>query len=166
MRLRPPTALSVSEISAIPVSEQPKMSSAQALREVIEELHAERAEHENEIKELDVVIGRLEARLRKVIRRADLPAPTPGRDETEDMAKKEGPFADMTNPEAALAYLQSVEGARTTKQIRKAMLAGGVTTDAKNFHSTVYTTLRRLADDGKIEDLGGGKWAVGDGWLL
>lgn len=137
-------------------------ASTQALREWVEELRTEREQHRKEIQELDVVIRRLEKRLGQHMQPADLPRmpSSEKQDETEGTPATEGPFSDMTNPEAAKAYLSSVDSAQTTAQVREAMLAGGVTTEAKNFHSTVYTTLKRLAESGEIRDLGDGKWAA------
>jgi hypothetical protein len=62
--------------------------------------------------------------------------------------------------EAALAHLRRVGKMQRTPEVRKAILAGGIETNAKTFNSTVFGSLRRLVEKGLAEKVGAGKWVA------
>ena len=56
-------------------------------------------------------------------------------------------FLGLSIPDAAKKYLQMAGEKRTTQQICDALVAGGFVTKAKDFPSSVQTTLRRYIDE-------------------
>lgn len=133
-----------------------------AVREVIRSLVKDRKDLEDEIREIDITIRRLRKAFPDAIQTAELPNDPVSRDsdEPEEMPySTDRPYVGMSNPDAAKAYLEATGEPKKTSEVRKALKRGGIESEAQNFHSTVYTALKRLADDGKIRDLGGGVWA-------
>jgi len=123
-------------------------------RQVLEALLEEKRELDSAISYFRRVIARSAAR-------APLPKNTTQEtDKSEKKPKPSGPYAGMTNPDAAVAYLKSVDEAKTPKEIEKALLAGGLETSAEKFYSTLYTTLLRLEESGKIRKTDDGKWVA------
>ena len=95
------------------------------------------------------------------VQRAKLPSPAA--EHTEDGPNLSGgPYARMSNPEAAVAFLRETGRPQRTAAIANALLAGGIVTEAKNFNATMFGTLRRLALDGAVVKAGPGLWALPD----
>lgn len=136
-------------------------SPKEAVREVIRSLLEDRKNLEDDMREIDITIRRLRKAFPDAIEHAELPTGDRVGDTPEERPhRSDKPYAGMSNPDAARAYLEAVSGPKKTSEIRKALRRGGVESEAKNFHSTVYTALKRLADDGKIRHLGNGRWAA------
>ena len=134
-------------------------STADALRTVIEDLRAERKRHEQEISEIDITVRRLEAQLAQMAKKDVVSG---GLLDFIDDSRKDAkaPFAGMSNPDAAKAYLWSVGEPQETAEVRDALATGGVDSSAKSFHSSIYTALRRLADKGEVVQLDDGRWTI------
>ena len=72
----------------------------------------------------------------------------------------DGPYAGIGLEEATYRYLVSVGRVQSTPQVRDGLVRGGLQSKAKNLHSTVFTSLRRLVDKDKVEKVGAGKWVA------
>lgn len=73
----------------------------------------------------------------------------------------DGKYASMRPRQAALAYLKERGGPATTIQIREALEAGNVKTEAEAFHQTLYNTLQRMAKkDQAVVNYGHGLWGL------
>lgn len=87
----------------------------------------------------------------------------------EEVAKSvggqdEGKYAELTPRKATLVYLRERGKPATTVEIREALVAGNVKSDAEKFHQTLYNTLRRMANKHKsIVSYGEGLWGL-PGW--
>lgn len=74
-----------------------------------------------------------------------------------------GAFLGMSIAEAAKQYLAMVKMAQTAPQIAKALEAGGIFSDSKNFPGTVYATLRRIeSSTGVVKQIQGSKWGLSE----
>jgi len=136
------------------------------LREFLDGLVEEKRELEKRLRELDITINTVASRIDANVFAERLSGAIHVEEERREQLEhaledRTKPYAGMSHPEAARAYLDSVEGPKRTADISEALLEGGVQTDSKRFTSTIYTTLRRLADDGEITKLPGGKWLAG-----
>ena len=131
-------------------------STRDALHAVINDLRAERQKHEREITEIDITIRRLKAQLGLAAKKGTVPGGLLDLigDDTE------APFAGMSNPDAAKAYLRSVSEPKETAEVRDALAAGGVDSSAKSFHSSVYIALKRLAERKELIQLDDGRWTL------
>jgi hypothetical protein len=70
-------------------------------------------------------------------------------------------FFGMSIPEAAKAFLRSQKQPQTTHQIRDALLAGGILSKSKNFHTMLYVLLRREDKaGGDIAHVGKNQWGL------
>ncbi len=80
--------------------------------------------------------------------------------ETEDKGKitVSGPYNGLGVEEAAAEHLRAVGVEQKTAQVRDALLAGGINTEAEYFHSTVFSALDRLAARGEVQKVGAGRW--------
>jgi hypothetical protein len=90
---------------------------------------------------------------------ATLPSPEPEQPEKEPNSSN-GPYAGMTNPNAAVAFLRTSGKPQKTAAIARALLAGGITTEAKDFSATMFGTMRRLVEDKRVVKAGPGLWAI------
>lgn len=128
------------------------------------------AELERQAEELRARLGEIEIAAKyaravvdsSAFRPATLPAPTPEHAEANPN-ESDGPYARMTNPEAAVAYLRASGRPQKTAKIAKALLEGGIATEAKDFSATMFGTMRRLEKDGRVVKVGPGLWALRDG---
>ncbi len=68
-------------------------------------------------------------------------------------------FWGMGAPDAAKKYLGMVKKKQSATIIARALLAGGLVTEAKNFYTTLYTTLRRLEAAGELVKIGS-EWGL------
>jgi len=74
-----------------------------------------------------------------------------------------GAFLRKSIPEAAKLYLAAVKKKQTTKEIAKALLEGGMETNAKDFETTVKTGLHRVSKNtGEFVRLKGGTWGLAE----
>lgn len=73
-------------------------------------------------------------------------------------------YESMTPRYATMDYLRQRGTPATTVQIREALLAGNVKSDASKFHQTLYNTLQRMAKQhGTVVSYGEGLWGL-PGW--
>ena len=71
-----------------------------------------------------------------------------------------GPYGKFkTSPQAILAYLEGNPFA-TIPEIVDGLLAGGFQTTSDKFREVVRIALQRLEQRGKVEQGGGGRWAL------
>lgn len=94
---------------------------------------------------------------------ADLPSPVvpPTEEKPAADGARPGQFSSMKPRKAARVYLRQRGKPATTVQIRKALEAGNVNTEAEKFHQTLYNTLQRMKrKDGTVVNYGGGLWGL------
>ena len=106
-------------------------------------------------------IGRLRnenEQLRRELDALDAPA-LASAPESNGTEPEEGHYAAFGPQEAVLQFLMGNPGPHTTRDIRNAVIAGGVKTDSKAPLSVVYTALKRLSGrHGTVKKMPGGRW--------
>lgn len=69
-------------------------------------------------------------------------------------------YRKMSSMEAALDFMRRTPEPQKTGDIARALRRGGFPTSSPNFTNNVYTTMRRLAEDGLAERIGQGLWRL------
>ena len=123
-------------------------------------LENQEQEHLKALEELKIAIAHARRAMEAHGIRADLPAPADNNTPEETAKVADGPYVGMGVEGASLLYLREAGRALKTPQICDGLLSGGLVSTAKNFHSTVFSSLRRLAHKGLIEKVGAGKWCA------
>ena len=114
---------------------------------VLEDLRAKRDRLDAAIQAIEEMMGlSLEAGTDGGAQRVERPGSV-----TEDT------FLGMSAPSAAEKYLRIAKKPKTTAEIAKALLDGGIHSTSENFTNTVYTALTR---NKKVIRLGRGKWSL------
>lgn len=132
--------------------------------EVLRQLQAERNKILAELKELDAAIAYFKRRAspkRTAIGKI-LTGQQPEHEIESSLAVLPEPdaFVGMSNPEAVKAYLRMAGRPQTPKQVVEALKMGGTESEAEKFYSTIYTTLRRLKENGEVRQAGDGEWEI------
>ena len=129
------------------------------LLEYLAVLERQQQEHKAALAELEIAISHA----RRVMKEESVRAKLPGADNgvPEERARETGgPYVHMGLGEATYRYLVSVGEMQNTAQVRRGLIRGGLVSTAKNLHSTVFTSLKRLVDKGKVEKVGAGEWVA------
>lgn len=133
------------------------MSDDLGLRQYIAMLEQRASELRGQLDEIQVALKHARKTVGEYTNKIQLPMPDA--DEAEGEPKKDGgPYTGKGVEESALEYLRTVQRTQKTAQVADALLEGGIETEAKNFSSTVFGSLRRLVEKGQVEKVGAGKW--------
>lgn len=126
-------------------------------KEVLADLRRRKAqvkrEFEQEMSEIDAAIGAIEKMVPDAQISLALPAAT--------KVSSSQPYKGLTVRDAAWRCLDAEGAPMKTKDLAEALIAGGLQTTAKNFRTTVYSTLSR-DDDFSVDD---GSWSLAE-WAL
>lgn len=130
------------------------------LLQYIATLEGQVREHSEALEEMKIALAHARRIMDERGVRAELPGAKKSGVPEETANVTDGPYTGIGLQEATHRYLVSIGRPQKTPEIRDGLLHGGLETKAENLHSTVFTSLSRLVEKGKVEKVGIGLWVA------